>query len=137
MTVITNAQSLARHTEIPSNPLPTHKARLYRIPETHYVRRQRAANQPTYVIPRPIAPRLPSSPPGYWSRELEKFSAASTQAWIDLKATSRRLIHRAMRWIVIPMALISGFGIFAAEPAELPDSRFQDAPYRQAIHEAP
>ena len=50
---------------------------------------------------------------------------ACRQLWQDITAAGRKLLHRIMWWIVLPLALISAFGIIEAEPAELPDGYYQ------------
>ena len=104
----------SKHPAPQSNAL----ARLYPIPETHYVRRQRAANHHIYAIPEPKPANPPTHQPGYWAREVEKFSAAGRQAWSDIEAIGRRLVRWLMWRVIVPLALMSTLWVAYAAPAE-------------------
>ena len=92
---------------------------LYRLPTTHYVRRQRAANHHIYAIQAPTLESLPTPRPGYWAREMAKFRAALSQTWSNLKAMGRRLVRWLMWRVAVPLAVLSCLWVAYAEPAEL------------------
>ena len=109
-------------TEQPQEPsvLPSSNCgHLYRLPTTHYVRRQRAANHHIYVIPKPKSASPPTHRPGYWAQEVDKFSAAARQAWSDIEAIGRRLVRWLMWRVILPLAVLSCLWVAYAEPAEL------------------
>ena len=120
-----------------SSPHTAKRPHLYRIPETQYVRRQRAANHHIYDIPAPMPAELLEPQRGYWALETAKFEEASRQAWADLKALGRKLVQWLMWRLVVPLAALSGFAIFSAEPAEFHDGYYRDVPYSQDIIELP
>jgi hypothetical protein len=102
---------------------PTHWPKLYFLPETHYVKRQRATNAPEYnPRPQPATPdyRPTSKKPSYLQRCTAKFTAARNKAWLSLKQFGREVIHKLVKWCLLPLAIAACFAMVDVAPAELP-----------------
>jgi len=103
---------------------PTNWPLLFLFPTTHYVRRRRAANSPEYTPP-PIAEVLQyesdSKKLPYLQQVIYNFSAARHRAWLRLKQFGRKVIHKLVRWCVLPLAIAACFSMIDATPAEMPD----------------
>jgi hypothetical protein len=102
---------------------PTTWPTLYFLPPTHYVKRQRAANSSEYN-PRP-QPAMPdygptSKKPSYLQRGINKLAAARNKAWLALKWFGREVIHKMVKWCLLPLAIAPCFAMVDVAPAELP-----------------
>jgi hypothetical protein len=106
---------------------PTNWPLLFLLPETHYVRRRRAANSPEYS-PTPLAEVLQHRSHGkrlsYLQRVTHYFSSAKHRAWLSLKQFGRELVHKLVRWCVLPLAIAACFSMLDATPAEMPGSYY-------------
>jgi hypothetical protein len=95
----------------------------YLLPQTHYVKRQRAANSPEYY-PRPKAEvthyEATSKKQTYYQRCTQKLTAARNNAWASLKQAGRKAIRKLMRWCLLPLAIAACFAMVDVAPAELP-----------------
>jgi hypothetical protein len=107
---------------------PTNWPRLYFLPKTHYVQRQRAANSHQYN-PIPQAAicehRVINKNGSYLQRIINKLTAARNRAWLSLKAFGREVVHSLVKWFVLPMAIAACLSMMAANPAELPEDYFK------------
>ena len=104
--------------------------RLYFLPRTHYVQRQRAANSPQYN-PRPKAEMFDyeatsTEPPhenwlqAMLRRELEMFQEACADAWTGLKQAGRSVV-RWLAWkVMFPLSIACAIWIPAVSPMKLP-----------------
>jgi hypothetical protein len=96
---------------------------LYLLPQTHYVKRQRAANSPEYDY-RPQPVKTDSGPtskrPSYLQRGINKLAAARNKAWLALKRFGREVIHCLVKWCLLPLAIAACFAMVDVAPAELP-----------------
>lgn len=110
------------------NPLtnqPTDWPLFYHLPQTHYVKRQRAANAPQYNY------RLKASVIAYDARSnrlslvqrcRNRIATIRMKIWISVKLAGREFIHKLVKWCILPLTIAACFSIVAAEPAELPES---------------
>jgi hypothetical protein len=102
---------------------PAQWPKLYFLPKTGYVKRQRAANSPQYnPKPQPATPdyRPTNKKQSYLQRCTAKFTAARRKAWLSLKRFGREVIHKMVKWCLLPLAIAACFAIFDVAPAELP-----------------
>jgi hypothetical protein len=114
-------------TAIPQpNPLtdqPTHWPLFYLLPQTHYVKRQRAANAQQY-IPWPKAEvthyGATSKKQTYYQRCIQNITATRDKAWESLKQAGREAIRMLMKWCLLPLAIAACFSMVEVLPAELP-----------------
>jgi hypothetical protein len=102
---------------------PAQWPKLYFLPKTGYVQRQRAANSPEYN-PRP-QPAMPdygptSKKPSYLQRGINKLTAARKKAWLAMKRLGREVIHIMVKWCLLPLAIAACFAMVDVAPAELP-----------------
>jgi hypothetical protein len=97
--------------------------RLYFLPLTHYVQRQRAANSPQYH-PRPKAEvsayRATSKMQTYYQRCIQKITAAREKAWLSLKRFGREVARKLVKWCLLPLAIAASLSMIDVSPAELP-----------------
>jgi hypothetical protein len=112
---------IARST--PFTDQPTHWPTLYFLPQTRYVKRQRAANAPEYN-PRP-QPAMPdygptSKKPSYLQRGINTLTAARRKAWLSLKQFGRQIVRKLVKWCLLPLAIAACFVMVDVAPAELP-----------------
>jgi hypothetical protein len=126
---ITNIEDSMMNTKV-ETPLrhqltdqPAQWPRLYLLPQTHYVKRQRATNAPEYN-PRP-QPAMPdygptSKKPSYLQRGINTLTAARRKAWLALKRFGREVIHCLVKWCLLPLAIAACFAMVDVAPAELP-----------------
>ena len=102
---------------------PTHWPLFYLLPQTHYVKRQRAANSPQYN-PRPKAEvpdyRSTSKKQSYYQRCIQRITAVRNKAWLSLKRFGREVTRKLMKWCVLPLAIAACLSMIHAAPAELP-----------------
>ena len=108
---------------IPLDDQPTNWPLLVLFPNTHYVRRRRAANSPEYTT-KPL-PAMPDYGPtrkkqSYLQRGIDKLVAARKQAWLSLKRFGRKVVHSLVKWCVLPLAIATCFSMAEVSPAELP-----------------
>jgi hypothetical protein len=102
---------------------PTTWPLFFVLPQTHYVKRQRAVNSPEYR-PTPI-PAVPDYGPtskqqSYLQRCTHHFSAARNKAWLALKRLGREVVHSLVKWCLLPLAVAACFAMVEVAPAELP-----------------
>jgi hypothetical protein len=107
----------------PLTDQPTHWPTLYFLPQTRYVKRQRATNAPEYN-PRP-QPAMPdygptSKKPSYLQRGINTLTAARKKAWSSLNRLGRTVIRCLVRWCLLPLAIAACFAMVGVAPAELP-----------------
>ncbi len=102
---------------------PIHWPLFFRLPQTHYVKRQRAANSPQYY-PRPKAEvthyEATSKKQTYYQRCTQKLTAARNNAWASLKQAGREAIRKLVKWCLLPLAIAACFSMVDVSPAELP-----------------
>ncbi len=102
---------------------PTHWPLLYFLPQTHYVKRQRAANSPQY-IPTPKAEathyEATSKRLSYLQRGVQKITATRDKAWASLKRLGREVARKLVKWCLLPLAIAACFSMVDVSPAELP-----------------
>ena len=102
---------------------PAHWPLFYLIPETRYVKRQRAANSPQYHRPEKVVTHHNGSPSmklPYFQRITGKITAARNRAWLSLKRAGRRFTRLLVKWCLLPLAIAACFSMIDASPAELP-----------------
>jgi len=102
---------------------PTPWPLFYLLPQTHYVKRQRAANSPQYIpTPRAEATHYvaTSKKQTYYQRCIQKITTARTKAWLSLKRLGREVARKLMKWCLLPLAIAACFSMIDAAPAELP-----------------
>ena len=102
---------------------PTNWPRFYILPQTHYVKRQRAVNSPHYKSQKSTvdtAHGTTSKKQTYLQRGINKLKAAGSQAWLSLKLFGREVVHSIVKWCILPLAIVASFAMLEAEPAELP-----------------
>jgi hypothetical protein len=121
-------------TAMPHPARPTNKRdnspRLYSLPETHYVRRQRAANSPEYDLkPQPhIAHhRTTRTKPPHETRlqrflrqEVEILQDICADAWRAIKEAGRDMVRWLARWVITPLSIASAIWIPIGNPMDLP-----------------
>jgi hypothetical protein len=101
---------------------PTTWPGLYFLPETHYVRRQRAANSPDYHFkPKPVMLnyRPTRKKQNFLQRQIDKLVAARNRAWLSQKLFGHEVVHSLVKWCILPPAIAACFSILAASPVEL------------------
>ena len=107
----------------PLTDQPTTWPRLYFLPQTHYVKRQRAANAPEYS-PTPKAEAkhyvATSKKQSYYQRCIQRLTAARKKAWLVLKHFGRKVVHALVKWCLLPLAIAACFAMVDVAPAELP-----------------
>lgn len=106
---------------------PTHWPRFYVLPETNYVKRQRAANAHEYnpmpkaeVSQREVTSRMPP----FLQRGINRLTEARRQAWLSLKRVGREVVHKMAKWFWLPLAIAACVAITDVSPAELPTASF-------------
>jgi hypothetical protein len=106
---------------------PTNWPRLYLLPQTHYVRRQRAANSPQY-IPWPKAEvsdyGATSKKQTYFQRCIQNITATRDKAWASLKRLGREVARMLTRWCLLPLAIAACFSMVDVSPSELPEAYY-------------
>jgi hypothetical protein len=102
---------------------PTHWPLLYFLPQTHYVKRQRAANAPEYY-PRPKAEvsdyEATSKKQTYYQRCIQRITTAREKAWESLKRFGREVARKLVKWCLLPLAIAACFSMVDVSPADLP-----------------
>jgi hypothetical protein len=95
----------------------------YLLPQTHYVKRQRAANSPQYY-PRAKAEVThyvaTSKKQTYYQRCIQKITATRNKAWAFLKHLGREVARKLMKWCLLPLAIAACLSMVDVSPAELP-----------------
>ena len=112
---------------IPLDDQPTNWPLLVLFPNTHYVRRRRAANSPEYTLmPMIEALRYESDSKKlpYLQRVAHSFTSARHRAWLSLKQFGREVIHKLVRWCVLPLAIAACFSMADVAPAEIPEGYY-------------
>jgi hypothetical protein len=102
---------------------PTTWASFFLLPQTHYVKRQRATNSPEYYPSKnPVMDDygVTSKRPSYLQRGINKLAAARNKAWLSLKQFGREVIHKLVKWCLLPLAIAACFAMVDVAPAELP-----------------
>jgi hypothetical protein len=109
---------------------PTNWTRLYFLPQTHYVQRQRAANSPEYnPKPQPdIAHhRTTRTKPPHETRlqrflrqEVEILQEEIADIWRAVKQAGRDMVRWLARWIVTPLSIACAIWIPTGNPMDLP-----------------
>jgi hypothetical protein len=109
---------------------PTHWPRLYFLPETHYVKRQRAANSPEYnPRPQPAIPdqRATRTKPPHETRlqrflrlDVEVLQDICADAWRAIKQAGRAMVRWLARWIITPLSIACAIWIPIGNPMGLP-----------------
>ena len=113
----------ARHCPARLTDQPTTWSRLYFLPPTHYVKRRRAANSPKYYTePRTAAPenRPARNKQSYLQRCTHRLTAARKKAWASLKRLGRKVVHKLVKWCLLPLAIAACFAMVDVAPADLP-----------------
>jgi len=102
---------------------PTQWPLFYLLPRTYYVKRQRAANSPQYH-PRPKAEVFgyvaTSKKQTFYQRCIQGIATARRKAWIALKHFGRQVVHKLVKWCLLPLAIAACFSMVDVAPAELP-----------------
>jgi hypothetical protein len=109
---------------------PTHWPRLYFLPQTHYVKRQRAANSPEYS-PKPqpdiahhrttrTTPSQETQLQRFLRREVEVLQDICADAWTGLKQAGRDMVRWLVRWIITPLSIACAIWIPIGNPMDLP-----------------
>ena len=100
---------------------PANFPTFYLIPETHYVRRQRAANSHIYQRPTATTTSTPSSITSlpYLQQQIAQFQEAAAKLTVEFKAGMRIVASRLCRWLLLPLAILACLVIAEATPAEL------------------
>jgi hypothetical protein len=104
---------------------PTSWPLFYILPQTHYVKRQRAANSPQYDYRssdlmtnyEPANRKL-----SFLDRCRNRIITAKNKAWISLKQLGRKIVHALVKWYILPLTVAACFSMIDALPAELPES---------------
>lgn len=107
----------------PLTDQPTGWPLFYLLPQTRYVRRQRAANAPHYHAPRGTVVAhyvATSKKQTYYQRCIQGITTARRKAWMALKRFSREVVHKLVMWCLLPLAIAACFSMVDAAPAELP-----------------
>jgi hypothetical protein len=109
---------------------PTHWPKLYFLPQTHYVKRQRAANSPEYnPKPQPdIAHhRVTRTAHPHETRlqrflrhEVEVLQGVIADTWRAIKQAGRTMVRWLARWIVTPLSIACAIWIPLGNPMDLP-----------------
>ena len=106
---------------------PTHWPLFYLLPQTHYIRRQRAANSPQYN-PMPKAEvthyEATSKKQTYCQRCIQNITATRNKAWAYLKQAGRKAIRKLVKWCLLPLAIAACFSMVDVSPAELPEGYY-------------
>jgi hypothetical protein len=106
---------------------PTHWPLFYLLPQTGYVKRQRAANSPQHN-PRPKAEvthnEATSRKQTYYQRIIQNITTTRDKAWLSLNCFGRQVVHKLMKWCLLPLAIAACFSMIDATPAELPEGYF-------------
>ena len=56
----------------------------------------------------------------YLQRLIHNFASARHRAWLSLKQFGREVIHKFVRWCVLPLAIAACLSMIDATPAEMP-----------------
>ena len=102
---------------------PTDWPLFYLLPQTRYVRRQRAANSPQYhPWKKPVTADYwaTSRKQTYYQRCIKGITTARRRAWLALKQFGREVIRKLVKWCLLPLAIAACFSMIDAAPAELP-----------------
>ena len=106
---------------------PTGWPLFYLLPQTHYVKRQRAANSPQYH-PRPKAEVSDYKATGkklsHYQRCIQNITAKRDKAWLSLRRFGREVARKLMKWCLLPLAIAACFSMIDATPAELPEGYY-------------
>ena len=102
---------------------PTHWPLFYLLPQTRYVKRERAANSPQYT-PKPQAEVsgsvATSNKQTYYQGFIEKITTARDKAWASLKRLGREVTRKLVKWCLLPLAIAACLSMVDVSPAELP-----------------
>jgi hypothetical protein len=95
---------------------------LHLIPETRYVRRKRASNQPYYHQQRTPAHthHQATKPRGLLSRQKLRFHQYCADTWSRLNQIGSELVRKLLWRVILPLSVACLFWIPFASPAELP-----------------
>jgi hypothetical protein len=114
----------------PLTDQPTQWPKLYFLPETHYVQRQRAANSPEYNPgPQPVIIdyRTTRTKPPHETRlqrflrqEVEILQDVCADAWRAIKQAGRDMVRWLVRWIVTPVSIACAIWVPIGNPMDLP-----------------
>jgi hypothetical protein len=101
---------------------PSNFPTFYPFPETGYIHRKRASNQPAYHQHRTPThiQRQVTKPRGFLARHKLRFHQHCAAAWSQLKALGRELIRKLFWRVILPLSVACALWIPAANPAELP-----------------
>jgi hypothetical protein len=109
---------------------PTTWPRLYIVPQTHYVQRQRAANSPEYN-PRPqpaiLDYRATRTTPPHETRlqrflrhEAEILQEVIADTWKAIKQAGRDMVRWLARWVITPLSIACAIWVPIGNPMALP-----------------
>ena len=102
---------------------PTHWPLFYLLPQTHYVKRERAANSPQYIL-KPQAEVsgdvATCKKQTYCQRCIQKITTARNNAWASLKRLGREVTRKLVKWCLLPLAIAACLSMVDVSPAELP-----------------
>ncbi len=96
---------------------------LFTLPQTRYVRRQRAANSPQYhPWKKPVRTDFgpTSQQQTYYQRCIKGITTATRRVWMTLKHFGRQVVHMLVMWCLLPLTVVVCFSMIDAAPAELP-----------------
>jgi hypothetical protein len=100
---------------------PTHWPRLYTLPPTRYVQRQRAANSPQYNPKAEVTHCVATiKKQTYYQRCTQRFTAMRDKTKAYLKRLRREVARMLMKWCLLPLAIAACFSMIDVSPAELP-----------------
>ena len=96
---------------------------IFTLPQTHYLKRQRAANAPEYNR-KPQAEvsgyAATSNKLTYYQLCIQMITTARAKAWAYLKCLGREVTRLLMVWCLLPLAVAACFSMVDVSPAELP-----------------
>jgi hypothetical protein len=92
------------------------------IPETGYVRRKRACNQPSHHQQRSptYMQQLANKPRRILARQKLQFQQYCAATWSRLKAFGRELVRKLFWRVILPLSIACALWIPLANPADLP-----------------
>lgn len=106
---------------------PTSWPLFYTLPQTRYVKRQRAVNASQYDY-RPQASAThyvaQSKRLSFLQHCRNRIANARMKIWISVKLAGRRFVHKLIKWCILPLSIAACLSMVDALPAELPDSGF-------------
>jgi hypothetical protein len=109
---------------------PTHWPKLYFLPQTHYVTRQRAANSPEYDSkPQPdiahhrtarTTPSLETRLQRFLRHEVEILQEVIADSWRAAQEAGRDMVRWLVRWIITPLSIACAIWVPMGNPMDLP-----------------